>query len=35
MTPPFGLTDLDLFEERADRPKLLLDRSLEFFGPLA
>jgi hypothetical protein len=29
--PPFGLTDVQLFEERAGRPELFLDRSLEFF----
>jgi hypothetical protein len=31
MTSPFGLTDVQLFEERPDRPELFLDRSLEFF----
>jgi hypothetical protein len=35
MTPPFGLTDVQLFEERADRAELFLDRSLEFFRLLA
>jgi len=30
MTPPFGLTDEQLFKERAGRPELFLDRSLEF-----
>jgi hypothetical protein len=35
MTPPFGLTDVQLFEGRADRPKLLPDRSLKFFRLLA
>jgi hypothetical protein len=30
MTAPFGLTDKQLFEKRADRPELFLDRSLEF-----
>jgi hypothetical protein len=32
MTPPFGLRDEQLFEERADRPELFLDRSLKFFA---
>ena len=32
MTPPFGLADAQVFDKRADRPKLFLDRSLEFFG---
>jgi hypothetical protein len=31
MTPPFGLTDVQLFEERANRPALFLDCSLECF----
>jgi hypothetical protein len=35
MTPPFGLTDPQLFEERAGRPELFLDRSLEIFRLLA
>jgi hypothetical protein len=35
MTPPFSLTDLRLFEERADRPTFFLDRSLKFFRLLA
>jgi hypothetical protein len=35
MTPPFGLTDAQLFEERADRPEFLLDCSVEFFRLLA
>jgi hypothetical protein len=35
MTPPFGLRDEQLFEERADRPELFLDRSLKFFRRLA
>ena len=32
MAPPLGLTDPRLFQERADRPTLLPDRSLELFG---
>jgi hypothetical protein len=35
MTPPFGLTDVQLFEERLGRPELFLDRSSEFFRLLA
>jgi hypothetical protein len=35
MTPPFGLTDEQLVEERAGRPELFLDCSLEFFRLLA
>jgi len=35
MTPPFRLTDAQLFEERAGRPKIILDCLLECFGPLA
>jgi hypothetical protein len=35
MTPPFGLTDAQLFDERADGPDLFLDRPLEFFRLLA
>jgi hypothetical protein len=35
MTPPFGLTDLQLFDERASRPEIFLDGSLEFFRLLA
>jgi len=35
MTPPFGLTNMQLFEESAGRPQLFLDRSLEFFRLLA
>jgi hypothetical protein len=35
MTPPFGLTDEQLFEERAGRPELFLDGSSEFFRLLA
>ena len=35
MTPPFGLADVQLFEERAARPEFFLDRSLEFFRLLA
>jgi hypothetical protein len=31
MTPPFGLTNLQLFEVRADRAKFLLDRSSKLF----
>jgi hypothetical protein len=31
MTPPFGQTNLQLFEARPDRAKSFLDRSLEFF----
>ncbi len=32
MTPPFGLTNLQLFELRADRAKFFFDRSLEVFS---
>jgi hypothetical protein len=35
MTPPFGLTNLQFFEVRADRAKFFLDRSLELFCLLA
>jgi hypothetical protein len=35
MTPPFGLTKLQLFEVRVDRAKFFLDCSLEFFRLLA
>jgi hypothetical protein len=35
MTPPFGLTNLQLFEVRPNRAKFFLDRSLEFFRLLA
>jgi len=35
MTPPFRLTDAQLFEERAGRPKIFLDRLAERFGALA
>jgi hypothetical protein len=35
MTPPFSPTDVQLFEERAGRPELFLDGSLEFFRLLA
>jgi hypothetical protein len=35
MTPPFGLTDAQLFDERAGRPEVFLDRSLEFFRVLS
>jgi hypothetical protein len=35
MTPPFGLTDVQLFEERAGGAEPFLDRSLEFFRLLA
>jgi hypothetical protein len=35
MPPPFGLTDLQLFDERAGRLEIFLDGSLEFFRPLA
>jgi hypothetical protein len=35
MTPPFGPTNQQLFEVRADCAKFFLDRSLEFFRPLA
>ena len=35
MTPPFSLTDVQLFEERAGRPELLLDGSLELFRLVA
>jgi hypothetical protein len=35
MPPPFGLTNVQLFEERAGHPELFLDRSLEFFRLLA
>jgi hypothetical protein len=31
MTPPFGLSEAQLFEERASHPALFLDCSLEFF----
>ena len=33
--PPFGLPDTQLFDVRAERPGLLLDRSLKFFRLLA
>jgi hypothetical protein len=35
MTSPFGLTDVQPFEERAGRPELFLDRSSDFFRLLA
>jgi hypothetical protein len=35
MTPPFGLRDEQLFEERAVRPEFFFDRSLKFFRLLA
>jgi hypothetical protein len=35
MTTPFGLPDVQLFEERAGRADLFLDGSLEFFRLLA
>jgi hypothetical protein len=35
MTPPFGLADVQLFEQRVGRPEFFLDRSLEFFRLLA
>jgi hypothetical protein len=35
MTPPFGLTNLQLFEVRADHAKFFLNRPLEFFRLLA
>jgi hypothetical protein len=35
MTPPFGLTDAQFFEEGAGRTEIVLDRSLEFCRPLA
>jgi hypothetical protein len=35
VTPPFGLADAQLFDERPDRPEFFLDRSLEFFRLLA
>jgi hypothetical protein len=35
MTPPLGLTNLQLFEVRPDRAKFFLDCSLEFFHLLA
>jgi len=35
MAPPFGVTDLQVFEDRAGRPEFFLDRSLEFFRLLA
>jgi hypothetical protein len=35
MPPPFGPTNLQLFEVRADRAKFFVDRSLELFRLLA
>ena len=35
MTLPFGLTDVQFFEERAGHPEFFLNRSLEFFRHLA
>jgi hypothetical protein len=35
MTPSFGLTDVQFFEECAGRPELFLERFVEFFRPLA
>jgi hypothetical protein len=35
MTPPFGLTDAQLFEEPTRHPNLFLDRPLKFFRLLA
>jgi hypothetical protein len=35
MTAPFGLTDVQVFEKYAGRPEIFLNRSLEFFRPLA
>ena len=35
MTPPFGLAEMQLFEERTGRVELFLDRSLEFLRLLA
>ena len=35
MTSPFGLTDVQFFEERLGRPALFIDRSLECFRLLA
>ena len=31
MTPPFGLTDVEIFEARTGRPEVFCDRSFEFF----
>ena len=35
MTPPLGLTDTQIVDERPGRPNLFLDGSLEFFRTLA
>ena len=35
VTPPFGLADAQVFNERPDRPELFLNRSLEFVRLLA
>lgn len=35
MTPPFGLTGVQCFEERANHLEFFLNRSLEFFRHLA
>jgi hypothetical protein len=34
MAPPFGLTDVQVFEERASHPELFLDCFLECLGLL-